>query len=73
MSLLHVRPETDVTYAGDTVAGVPIFPPPGSLKIVLGHLPDNPRRLVKAFVDHVRAYFASDDVKRLLVVSHKKQ
>ncbi|MFV2034975.1 MAG: LysR family transcriptional regulator [Halocynthiibacter sp.] len=66
-SLLHMRPATNVSYSGDTVAGVPLRPPADPLKIVLGHLPDNPRRVVKAFVEDVRDLFSKEDTKRLLV------
>lgn len=66
-SILHMRPATDLTYAGNNVVGIPLDPAPDPLKIVLGHLPDNPRRLVRAFVDSVRELFSKDDAKRLLV------
>lgn len=66
-SLLHMRPATDITYAGDRVVEVPLSPAPPPLKIVLGHLPDNPRRLVKAFVDQVRALFLEERSRRFLV------
>lgn len=68
-SILHMRPKTDTSYAGQTVASVPIDPPLKPLKIVLGHLPDNPRRLVKAFVEETRRYFATNDATKLWVNS----
>jgi DNA-binding transcriptional LysR family regulator len=67
LSLLHMRPVTDVTYAGDRVVGVPLNPAPDPLRIVMGHLPGNPRRLVKAFTDHLRNLFAQEAALRYLV------
>lgn len=67
LSLLHMRPVTDVTYAGDSVVSVPLQPAPDSLRIVMGHLPENPRRLVMAFTDHVRELFAQEGGRRYLV------
>lgn len=55
------------TYAGDRVAEVPLSPAAPPLKIILGHLPDNPRRLVKAFVDQVRVLFSEEESRRFLV------
>ncbi|MFK8078266.1 MAG: LysR family transcriptional regulator [Granulosicoccus sp.] len=66
-SILHMRPMTDTSYAGQAVVSIPIDPPLKPLKIVLGHLPDNPRRLVKAFVEETRRYFATRDATKLLV------
>lgn len=67
LSLLHMRPVTDLTYAGQRVVGVPLSPAPDPLRIVMGHLPDSPRRLVTAFTDQVRALFARDGGHRYLV------
>ena len=66
-SILHMRPETDISYAGPPVVALPLDPPLRPLNIVLGHLADNPRRLVKAFVEETRQYFASSEATRLLV------
>lgn len=66
-SILHMRPMTATSYAGQAVVSIPIDPPLKPLKIVLGHLPDNPRRLVKAFVEETRRYFATRDATKLLV------
>ena len=33
----------------------------------MGHLPENPRRLVMAFTDHVRELFAEEGGRRYLV------
>lgn len=71
-SLLHMRPETNVTYAGDTVIEVPLRPAVDPLKIVLGHLPDNPRRIVKYFVDGLRDLFSTKDPSRYLVTPRSR-
>ena len=66
-SLLHMLTANPFTYAGDQVAAVPLQPPIEPFKIVLGHLPDNPRRLVKMFVEELHAYFRQPDAQKLRV------
>ncbi|WP_299902740.1 LysR family transcriptional regulator [uncultured Ruegeria sp.] len=66
-SLLHMRPKTHVTYAGENVIEVPLYPATDQLKIVLGYLPDNPRRVVKHFTDSLRDLFSKEEANRLLV------
>lgn len=66
-SLLHMRPKTNITYAGNKVVQVPLQPAIKPLKLVLGHLPDNPRRVVKYFVDSLREVFSKEDANSLLV------
>lgn len=68
-SLLHMRPKTQVTYAGKHVVEVPLNPAPDPLKIVLGYLPDNPRRVVKHFTENLRDLFSKKEANRLLVRS----
>ncbi|WP_299682616.1 LysR family transcriptional regulator [uncultured Roseobacter sp.] len=70
-SLLHMLTANDVTYAGDKVAAVPLQPPVDPLKIVLGHLPDNPRRLVKMFVTELQTYFQKPEARALRVARPK--
>lgn len=66
-SLLHMRPKTRLTYSGHRIAEVPIGPPVDSLKIVLGYMPENPRRIVSYFINSLRTLFADTDVSDLLV------
>lgn len=66
-SLLHMRPATDITYAGDRVVAVPIRPSVEPLRIVTGHLSGKPRRIVQAFVDELHTHFSGDASKDLLV------
>ncbi len=66
-SILHMRPATEMTYAGDHVTAVPLDPPCDTLKIVLGYLPGNPRRLVKAFMGELHAFFAENQSQDLTV------
>lgn len=67
-SLLHMVTANECTYAGDTVTAVPIVPTIAPFKIVFGHLPDNPRRLVKMFVEDLRRYFQAPDAQQLRVL-----
>ncbi len=69
-SILHMATANEVTYAGDTVTAVPLLPPVQPFRIVVGHLPDNPRRLVKLFVDRLRAYFAQPQATELRVLAN---
>lgn len=64
-SLLHMVTATEFTYAGDQITAVPLEPPVEPFKIVVGHLPENPRRLVKIFVEELREYFLRDDAQKL--------
>lgn len=66
-SVLHMVTETDITYAGDRVTAIPLQPAIEPFKIVLGHLPDNPRRLVRMFVDELRGFFSVEDAARLRI------
>jgi len=66
-SILHMRPATDISYAGQKVVALPFEPPLKPLQIALGYLPNNPRRLVSAFVEEMRSYFEGDDVQKFLV------
>jgi len=70
-SLLHMLTANEFTYAGDKVAVVPLQPPVDPFKIVFGHLPDNPRRLVRIFVDELQAYFRKAEARRLRVARPK--
>lgn len=67
-SLLHMRPATDITYAGQRVATVPIKPRVEPLRIATGQLAGKPRRVVQALADELHAYFSSDVSRELLVV-----
>lgn len=66
-SLLHMRPATDITYAGDRVVAVPIRPGVEPLRIVTGQLSGKPRRVVQAFVDELHTHFSGDTTNDLLV------
>ncbi len=56
-SIVHMVTANDKIYAGDKVIVVPLLPPVEPFRTVVGHLPDNQRRLVKVFVDELRTFF----------------
>jgi DNA-binding transcriptional LysR family regulator len=66
-SILHMRPLINMSYAGDALVTIPIKPKVRSLRLVLGHLEGNPRRLVHAFVEQCRQYFQSNAARQLTV------
>ncbi len=66
-SILNMRPLNHTSYAGDPLAAVPVSPAPKPLRLVLGHIQENPRRLVHAFVEQCRSYFTSDAARRMIV------
>ena len=68
-ALLNMRPLADESYAGDRLAGIPIRPQAKPLQLVLGHLQENPRRLVRAFVEQCRLSFAGEAARALIVTS----
>lgn len=67
-SLLHMATASNQTYAGDKVIQIPFDPALEPFKIVLGHLPGNPRRLVQVLTDQVRSYFRDDEAQQLRVL-----
>ncbi|NGQ93495.1 LysR family transcriptional regulator [Rhodobacter sp. HX-7-19] len=66
-SILHMHPKTWQTYSGHSVVGVPIVPKPDPLRLVLGYLPGQSRRIVEAFVSETTKQFNSDKVSQFLV------
>lgn len=66
-SILNMWPATDRTYAGDRVKAIPIHAPLKPLKLVLGHLDGNPRRLVHAFIEACLTHFARPQARELVV------
>ena len=66
-AILNMRPLTPVSYAGDSLISRPLLSKSRPLQLVLGRLEDNPRRLVRAFIERCRAYFLSDEARRLVV------
>lgn len=66
-SLLHMRPATDITYAGDRVVAVPIRPAVEPLRFVTGQLSGRPRRIVQAFNDELHAHFSGAASEEMLV------
>ena len=66
-AMLNMRPMTDVSYAGDRLVALPLSPPVMPLRLVLGRVADNPRRLVRAFVEHCLRYFGAATARRTIV------
>ena len=68
-AILNMVPATSTTYGGDRVKAIPVSSRAQSLKLVLGHIPGKPRRLVEAFAEATKAHFARPDAKLLIVVN----
>lgn len=66
-SILNMRPASTVTYAGDEVLAIPLRGDARALKLALGHMGGKPRRLVQAFMDATREYFALTAANELIV------
>lgn len=67
-SILNMRPATDISYAGDGLTSIPFERSLAKpLKLVLGHLGGNRRRLVQRFSDECSHYFNSAAAKKLIV------
>ncbi len=56
-AVLNMLPVTDISYAGDRLAAVPISDPLPPLSLAVGYGKSNPRRIVSHFVEKCRAYF----------------
>ena len=67
VSLLHMQPLVDKAYNGAAVRAIPLDPEVPPLRIAIGWFADNPRRLVRAFVDACVSHFESAEAERLLV------
>jgi len=67
ISLLHMQPLVQQAYNGAALRAVPVKPEIPPLRIAIGWFADNPRRLVRAFVDACLAHFESEAAARLLV------
>ena len=72
-AILNMRPATHSSYAGDNVKTIPFSTPIRPLKLVLGHMGGNERRLVEVFRTACRDYFSSIDVEQLIVRHPKKR
>ena len=59
IAILNMLPHIQSTYTGSEVTAVALNPAVGSLNLVLGYIPGNPRRLVQAFIEQCRQYFKS--------------
>lgn len=66
-SILSMSPLTDISYGGEKLAAIPLCLEAKPLRFVLGHLRDNQRRLVRAFVEQCRSYFEGEAAKGLIV------
>ncbi len=67
VSILHMVPLTDVAYNGKRVVALPLDKSIPRLRIATGYFSNNPRRLVRAFVDACHEYFESEDAQRVIV------
>lgn len=66
-SILNMRPATAITYTGDEVLAIPFRGDARALKLALGHMGGNPRRLVRAFMDAIREHFARAAARNLIM------
>ena len=67
IAILNMQPRINTSYAGEKVVAIPLLPPIRPLKLVLGYIPGNPRRLVNTFIHQCREYFKSDTAGQLIV------
>ncbi len=67
ISILNMRPCTDVSYAGQQLVAVPLADQATPLRLVLGHLGGSQRRLAKTFAGACREHFASSAANQLIV------
>lgn len=66
-SILNMRPELEHTYSGARVVAVPIEPPNKPLRLVLGYLDGNARRIVRTVNEACLSYFKSPAAQKLIV------
>lgn len=68
VAVLGMRPFTQVSYAGDTLACTPLAPGAPPLQLLSGHATAQPRRLVSAFLEALSAWMHSDAAHSLTVL-----
>lgn len=68
-AVLNMLPATDISYAGDRLAAVPISDALPPLSLALGYDKSNPRRIVSHLVERCRAYFRNGAGQRHIVGS----
>ncbi len=66
-AILNMRPSIQSSYAGHTLASVPISGAASGLTLCLGTVAGPSRRIVQAFAEACVAYFASDAGRGLIV------
>ena len=66
-AILNMCPNTLVSYSGEKLATVPISTSSRPLKLVLGHLGGNRRRLVQVMANQIRQYFDSSKARNLII------
>lgn len=72
-SILNMKPTIETSYAGDPLSAIPIRDVERPLRLVLGTLGGNPRRLVHAFSQACRAHFARPDITDLMTCRIKSK
>jgi DNA-binding transcriptional LysR family regulator len=68
VAVLHMRPLTALSYGGDRLAAVPLEPGLPTLQLLSGRTAGQPRRLVMAFLEALKAWM-SDPAAQALVVT----
>jgi DNA-binding transcriptional LysR family regulator len=66
-SILNMRPIISKSYAGNELKAIPFSTPLRPLKLVLGHMGGNERRLVEVFRTACNDYFSSPSIEWLIV------
>ncbi len=66
-AVLHMRPATHISYAGDTLDARPISDAGAPLTVAVGYNKSNPRRVVSTFVDRCQAWAASGEAEAFTV------
>ncbi|ABD56321.1 LysR family transcriptional regulator [Jannaschia sp. CCS1] len=66
-AVLNMRPQTSVSYAGESVVARPISDPLPPLTLSIGYDMTRPRRLVQRFVAACHAHFARDGQDQCIV------
>lgn len=66
-AVLNMRPDTNVSYAGDRLEARPIRDAGTPLTVAVGYNKTSPRRVVSAFVERCQAWSASGAAERFTV------
>ena len=67
LTILAMRPFTDISYGGDTLCALPLEPGLPGFQLLSGWVADRPRRPVTAFQEALHDWMHGPEARRLTI------